>query len=78
MFKKNPYKFTIQFNHLDPRQRQAAELLNSKNARGKALIITNALLDGSQVEFPFTKNKTNEKMNETVAEQIASALEMFE
>lgn len=78
MFKKNPYRFTIQFNHLDPRQRQAAELLNSKNARGKALIITNALLDGSQVESPSANVETKEEMNETVAEQIASALEMFE
>lgn len=45
--KKDPYKFTVRFNPNDPRQKQAAELLNQYPQRGKAILIANALLGGA-------------------------------
>ncbi len=46
--KKDPYKFTVRFNPNDPRQRQAAELLNQYPQRGKAILIANALLGSTR------------------------------
>lgn len=41
--KKNPGRFTIQFNHGDPKQQSVAELLEQQG-RHKAQFITNAVL----------------------------------
>lgn len=41
--KKNPSRFTIQFNHGDPKQQSVAELLEQQG-RHKAQFITNAVL----------------------------------
>ena len=42
--KKAEGKFTIQFNRNDPEHIQAADILNSKERRGKAQYIVNAVL----------------------------------
>ena len=42
--KKAEGKFTIQFNRNDPEHLQAADILNSKEWRGKAQYIVNAVL----------------------------------
>lgn len=43
MAKKDPYKFTIQFNGGDPSHRQIAEMLNQQG-RKKAQFIVNAVM----------------------------------
>lgn len=84
--KKNDYRFTIQFNPHDPRQQRAAEILNSFPQRGKAIMLTNLLLESYQrlegaegiaLADMRREEGINGEIGSDIAEKINSALDMF-
>ncbi len=85
--KKDPYKFTVRFNPNDPRQRQAAELLNQYPQRGKAILIANALLGGAGSGSISSEPKEGEPQNADIEDSVEmddaavaainSAMELF-
>ncbi len=85
--KKDPYKFTVRFNPNDPRQKQAAELLNQYPQRGKAILIANALLgatgsggvpaDSKEGEPQNADIEDSVEMDEAALDAINSAMEIF-
>lgn len=79
--RKQPGRFTIQFNLEDPRQRSAAELLD-RQGRRKAQFLTEAVL--SYVQAPAPKRaaalpgldeKTLERMVLAILEKHAQAID---
>ncbi len=85
--KKDPYKFTVRFNPNDPRQRQAAELLNQYPQRGKAILIAKALLgatgrggtpiDPKEGEPQNADIEDSVEIDEAAMDAINSAMELF-
>ncbi len=85
--KKDPYKFTVRFNPNDPRQRQAAELLNQYPQRGKAILIANALLGSTgsggvpaepkEGELQNADIEDSVEIDEAAMDAINSAMKLF-
>lgn len=80
--KKDPYKFTVRFNPNDPRQKQAAELLNQYPQRGKAILITNALLCEQSVENGESQREGvfesfDKEVDNEMSEAIGAAMDIF-
>lgn len=79
MKKKDEWKFTIRFNPDDPRQREAAAILNHQKTRSKAAFLTNAILgEGVPVSSePQTEQGESFELDQKTAQTIADALDMF-
>lgn len=77
--KKDQYKFTIRFNSDDPRQREAADILNQQRVRNKAVFLTNAILG----ETPLVSEERESvstgsfELDQETAQSISKALDMF-
>lgn len=71
--KKQPCRFTIQFNSADPQQQRAIDLLNAQGRR-KATFITNALLyyisEGHQKPLPDAEQAVDTLLIEEVVNRI--------
>lgn len=77
--KKDQYKFTIRFNPDDPRQREAADILNGQKARNKASYLTNVILGGTPpaTKEIHTEQKDSYELDDKTAQSINDALNLF-